>query len=85
VIDNVVPDVDDAWTFHQATGMVSVQLATAGMAEAARRLIASAAERDECVPTTAALVVARRVRLSDEQGSRQRGASNEPRGDRGAR
>jgi hypothetical protein len=55
--------LDDEWTFHQATGMVAVQIGTNDVEEAARRLIALAAERDETVHATASLVVDRRLRL----------------------
>jgi hypothetical protein len=82
VTDNVVPDLHDEWTFHQATGMVFAQLGTADMAAAAGRLIALAAQRDECVDVPAALVVARRLRLSDGDVPRTYGSQQHPRGPR---
>jgi hypothetical protein len=61
--DDLPSGLRDDWTFHQATGMVSVQIGTNDVEEAARRLIALAAERDETVHDIASLVVARRLRL----------------------
>ncbi len=55
-------DVSD-WAFHQATGMVSVQIGVVDMAEAARRLVEAAAEIGESVRDTALLVLDRRLRL----------------------
>jgi hypothetical protein len=56
--------LDSDWTFHQATGMVAVQLGTLDMEHAARRLVTMAAKRCEPVRVTASLVVARHLRLS---------------------
>jgi hypothetical protein len=52
------------WKFHQATGMVAVQLDTHDMAAAADRLIAVAAERGESAHDTVTAVLDRRLRLS---------------------
>jgi hypothetical protein len=64
--ETVSSELDGDWTFHQATGMVAVQLGTTDIEEAAARLVTTAAERGEPVSVTASLVVARRLRLSDE-------------------
>jgi hypothetical protein len=52
------------WTFHQATGMVAVQLGTLDLKLAAQRLVTMATERGEPVHVTATLVVDRHLRLS---------------------
>jgi len=53
----------DDWEFHQATGMVAVQVHTWDMGEAASRLIALAAVRGESVHDTALLVISRQLQL----------------------
>jgi hypothetical protein len=52
------------WKFHQATGMVAVQLDTHDMVAAADRLITVAAERGEPTDDTVAAVLDGRLRLS---------------------
>jgi len=54
----------DDWEFHQATGMLSVQMGTHDMAEAAIRLIALAVERRESPHNTALLIIDHRLRLA---------------------
>jgi len=51
------------WEFHQATGMLSVQIGTHDMFEAAMHLIALAARRHESPHDTASLVIAREVQF----------------------
>jgi len=55
------------WEFHQATGMLSVQIGTHDMFEAAMHLIALAARRHESPHDTAVLVIARQVELASRQ------------------
>ena len=57
-------DLYDDWTFHQATGMVAVQLETTDMEHAVQRLVTLALQRGEPVSVTASLVVDRHLRLS---------------------
>jgi hypothetical protein len=57
--------LDGDWTFHQATGMVAVQLGMSDMELAAQRLVTMATQRGEPVIVTASLVVARQLRLTD--------------------
>jgi hypothetical protein len=54
----------DDWTFHQATGMLSVQIGTHRMDEAAMELVALAARRGESPHDTARLIVSRQLSLS---------------------
>jgi len=58
-----VGSVADDWEFHQATGMLSAQIGTHDMCEAAFELIALSVQRHESPHDTALLVVARKVRL----------------------
>jgi len=58
-----VPSYLEDWEFHQATGMVAVQIGTHDMAEAARRLVVVSAEIDESPHDTALRVIDREVRL----------------------
>jgi hypothetical protein len=53
----------DDWEFHQATGMVAVQIGTWDMAEAAIRLIAAARTVGSSPHELALLVIGGQVRL----------------------
>jgi len=52
------------WEFHQATGMVAVEIDTPDMTKAAARIVAAAADIGESVHDTALLLLDRRLRLS---------------------
>ena len=52
------------WEFHQATGMVAVQIGTHDMFEAALQLIALAVQRHESPHDTALPVIGRQLRLA---------------------
>ena len=52
------------WEFHQATGMVAVQIGTHDMVEAAFQLIALAVQRHESPHDTALPVIGRQLRLA---------------------
>ena len=52
------------WKFHQATGMLSVQIGTHDMFEAALQLIALAVRRHESPHDTALPVIGRQLRLA---------------------
>ena len=65
--DNVASYLDD-WEFHQATGMLSVQIGTHDMSEAALELIALARRRQEPPHVTALLVIGRQVRAPAAAG-----------------
>jgi hypothetical protein len=56
------------WEFHQATGMVAVQVGTHDMTEAALWLVAASAEIDESPHETAMRVIERRLRLGQGDG-----------------
>jgi hypothetical protein len=62
MVDHLASSLED-WEFHQATGMLSVQLGTHDMLEAASELIALARRRHRPPHVTALLVIGREVRL----------------------
>jgi hypothetical protein len=64
--DDVVIDLSEDREFHQATGIVSVQLGTTDMSQAGRRLVAMAAQRGEPVHATSLLVIGHHLRLSSD-------------------
>jgi len=55
------------WEFHHATGMLSVQIGTHDMFEAAMHLIALAARRHESPHAAAVVVIARQVKFEQRQ------------------
>lgn len=63
--DDVVIDLREDWEFHQATGMVAVQIGGADMEKGARRIVAVAAERGESAHDVAVLVIEGHLRISE--------------------
>jgi hypothetical protein len=74
VSDDVVIDLREDWEFHQATGMVSVQIGSPDMEKGARRIVAVAAERGESAHDVAVLVIEGHLRIS-EAGAAEAAAS----------
>jgi hypothetical protein len=64
--DDDVIDLREDWEFHQATGVMSVQMGTSDMERAGRRLVAIAAERGESVHAISLLVIDHDVWLSGD-------------------
>jgi len=65
VSDDVVIDLREDWEFHQATGMVAVQIGSPDMEKGARRIVAVAAERGESAHDVAVLVIEGHLRISE--------------------
>jgi hypothetical protein len=74
VSDDVVVDLREDWQFHQATGMVAVQIGSPDMEKGARRIVAIAAERGESAHDVAVSVIEGRLRIS-EAGAAEAAAS----------